>query len=750
MIVTRKWLEEFINLDGITTEEIINTLNRIGQEVEGYKKYEIPQNVVIGKVLECEKHPNADKLNVCKVDVGDEVLQIVCGASNVVNAEYVVVSKVGAVLPGNFKIKKAKLRGVESHGMICAAREIGLPDFHEGIMIMDNSLGELKIGEYAGKYLNDEIIELGVTANRGDCFSIYGIARELSAGFNRDLKTIDYKFKELQEGIGRVVNIEKSEIKHSSHLLKAIQGELKSNLKIDLRLAYCDVDFKDDKDKLIKYSTHATGVLLVLAQTGEISFESDKGIDKFVTKNGEYIVGVKNNIKCEDGNINYLINANYIDPEYVSEIVFLNGLKTDEYFYRASRGSEPDLKFGIEYFLNEANLPVYSGDIDLINEIPQRYINLDIEKIKNIIGFEINEKIVVEILKKLGFDVEVLTEENMKVKVPAFRSDIKNIQDIAEEILRVYGIDEIKSKPLIFEETNRINDIIEKHEFLNTIKQKAVAQGFYETLHFVFDDKERLQKYGFETVDEHLDLINPIVKELDTLRSTLLLQLFEDIARNKSNGYKRIYLFTSGSVYNRQREEKQKIAFVINGYSDYENPENHGKPESVKFKTIIDKLAQIIGEFELVENKNHPVAHPYQNAVIVKNKKEIGVVAKLHPKIAKDFDIDDTYFAEIDLNKLENNTKLAKDINKFPKVTRDLSLVVDKNMPYKEVFEIINSLNINELIDFYPIDIYDLGENNSLTIRFIIQGEKTLTDAEINDIMEKILKALQNKGIELR
>ena len=150
MIVTRKWLEEFINLENITTEEIINTLNRIGQEVEGYKKYEIPQNVVIGKVLECEKHPNADKLNVCKVDVGNEVLQIVCGASNVVNAEYVVVSKVGAVLPGNFKIKKAKLRGVESHGMICAAREIGLPDFHEGIIIMDDSLGSSKQANMQG------------------------------------------------------------------------------------------------------------------------------------------------------------------------------------------------------------------------------------------------------------------------------------------------------------------------------------------------------------------------------------------------------------------------------------------------------------------------------------------------------------------------------------------------------------------------------------------------------------------------
>jgi phenylalanyl-tRNA synthetase beta chain len=749
MIVTRRWLEEFIDLTDFSTQTVMDVLNKIGQEVEGYTKYEIPQNVVIGKVIECEKHPDADKLNVCRVDVGDEVLQIVCGAANVVDAEYVVVSKVGATLPGNFKIKKAKLRGVESYGMICAAREIGLPDFHDGIMVMDNSLGELKTGEYAGTYLNDEVIELGVTANRGDCFSVYGIARELSAGLNTDLKPLEYRFKELQEGIGRVVNVEKSEFKHSSHLLKAFKGKIKSNLKTDLRLAFCGIEAKKDYEKRVKYSMQATGVLLVLSNTGDVSFQSSRGIDVFATPKGEYTVGVKNTVEVDE-NDNYVLNANYINPDYVSEIVFLNSLKTDDYFFRASRGSEPDLNFGINYFINETGLPVYSGDIDLICENKCRYINLSLEEIKNIIGIEIKEQTIVEILKKLKFDVEILSEGNMKIKVPVFRCDIRNIQDVAEEILRIYGIDEIESKPLDFHETNRINSVIVFNDFLNKIKQKAVSQGFYETLHFVFDDRDRLNKYGFSVLDPHLEIINPIAKELDTLRSTLLLQLFEDVSRNKANGYKRIYLFGSGSVYNTKREEKQKIAFVINGYADYENPANHGKPEKVDFKTMVDKLGQIIGEFELVENDAHPVAHPYQNAKIIQNGMPVGVVAKLHPKIAKDFDIDDTYFAEIDLNMLNNELKFAKNINKFPKVTRDLSLVVDKQTPYKEIFKLIDTLQIKELIDFYPIDIYDLGENNSLTVRFVIQGEKTLTDDEINGIMEKILKALEDKGIGLR
>jgi phenylalanyl-tRNA synthetase beta chain len=209
MIVTRRWLEEFIDLNGISIQKIIDTLNLIGQEVEGYKKVEVPQNVVVGKVIECKKHPNADKLNLTKVDVGEEILQIVCGASNVDVDQFVPVAKIGAVLGDNFKIKKAKLRGVESFGMICSSTEIGLPKLNDGILVLDDSLGELKVGEYVGKYLNDEIIELGVTANRGDCFSIRGIARELSAGLDIPLKSIDFSFEELKEGIGRIVNIKR-------------------------------------------------------------------------------------------------------------------------------------------------------------------------------------------------------------------------------------------------------------------------------------------------------------------------------------------------------------------------------------------------------------------------------------------------------------------------------------------------------------------------------------------------------------
>jgi phenylalanyl-tRNA synthetase beta chain len=377
-------------------------------------------------------------------------------------------------------------------------------------------------------------------------------------------------------------------------------------------------------------------------------------------------------------------------------------------------------------------------------------LNVSFKEICKIIGENIEEKEIVEILKRLGFLVEILGEGIFRVKIPEFRPDIKNIQDVAEEVLRLYGIDNIRSIPLIFEEKDRTNEVIEKLNFINKFKLKAVANGFYETIHFIFDDKEKLKKYGFEVIEEKFDLANPIVNELSTLRSTLLLQLLDDVKRNRANGYKIIKLFTVGSVYNKKRVEVTKAAFVISGNCEFENIKNQGKPKKVEFKDLVDKLVQVIGEFELVQNDLHSLAHPYQNAKIIKEGIEIGIIAKLHPKIQKDHEIDETIFAEINLDKIKISKKEAKEINRFPKVNRDLSIVIDKNITYKEIFQLINDLNIKELVDFYPIDIYDMGENNSLTIRFVIQGQKTLTDNEINDIMQKILNALEERGFKLR
>ena len=769
MIVTRNWLEEFIPLNGISTQTILDTLNNIGQEVEGLKEIRVPKKVVVGFIEECEKHPNADKLNICQVNIGNETTQIVCGASNVAKGQFVPVATVGAVLGENFKIKKAKLRGVESFGMICSSTEIGLPKLNNGIMVLDDSIGELELGKEFCEYkiINDDVIELGITANRGDCFSIYGIARELSAGLNIEMKHLEFTDKEsdIQEGIGRVIHID-SNVKNSSYLIKAFKykEELKTPLKIDYRLALCEKEISNNLEKFTKYASIATGVIIngfsFSRENDEIiklNLKEIDGVDSLTDQNGEvlYQTGIRYNYKNEASNGIILLNANFIAPNIVSELVHSKNLKVDDTFFNASRGSEPALKYGIQYLINELaynKISLYISDFDISHENQKDNITFNIEEIYNIIGENIGNNIVVNILNKLGFETKISVDGSANVKVPLFRHDIENKNDIAEEVLRVYGIDKLISKPLSFNEKNRINKTIEKLKFEKALRINAVSRGFYETLHFVFDSKERLEKFNFEIINEKEDILNPIVNELNTLRTTLLLQLLEDVSLNQKNGYKKIALFQKGSVYDKNRTEYKKIAFIWSGNKEEENIINKAKPEKIDFWTFSKEISNIIGDFELVKYEDNKISHPYQNAKIIKDKIEIGTLSKVHPNVLKEFDIEnDTFVCEIDLEKLTSKEKKATPIVKLQKSQRDLSLTVEKNIDYKNIKDAIKELEIEDLKDFYPIDIFDLGEENSLTIRFILQNEqKTLTDEEINDIITQIVQKLGSLGINLR
>jgi phenylalanyl-tRNA synthetase beta chain len=757
MIVTRKWLEEFINLDGISTEEICDTLNSIGQEVEGLKKIRVPEKVVVGFVRECEKHPDADKLNVCQVEIGDnETVQIVCGAKNVAKGQYVAVSCVGAVLPGNFKIKKAKLRGVESFGMICSSTEIGLPKMEDGIMVLDNSIGDLQVGEEVSNYLNDDIIELGITPNRGDSFSIIGIARELSAKFNIPLKEIEeFEDDKNSEGLGRILSID-DDIKHSSHFLKAISwDDVKVVFKIRYRLALVEEEITDTIFDYATYTTVATGVIVTIYDnSSKLVLKTEDGIDIVKSEKIIYETGIKVLQLPTSKSGTFIIDANFIDPEYVSTIVYEKRLKTDKIFFRSSRGSNPNLILAINYILREFSkleVKVYNGNYDLTKDVPVKMINVNLADIHSIIGEEIDENKVIGILNKLQIHTQIdNSDKTLRIQIPPFRHDIKNRYDIAEEVLRMYGIDTLKPKPLLFAEKVRINETIKKIELINSFKERAVANGFFEVLHFVFDSSERMKKYAFPLMEEKLNILNPIVSELDTLRATLILQMLESVKNNKNNGYRKVALFSVGAVYNHLREESQKIGFVWSGLVERENVANP-KPKKVDFSFFIDRLTNIFGEFELVESNNCLLTHPYQTAKLFLDGVEVGYIGKLHPKVAKDFDLDDTFIAEIDLELLQPKKQFANDIIKIQKSTRDLSLVVDKSKSYGELKKAIEELEIIEIVEFYPIDIFDLGDKNSLTIRIILQNpEKSLTDEEINGIIAKVIEKLNSVGVELR
>jgi phenylalanyl-tRNA synthetase beta chain len=768
MIITKRWLEEFINISKINTEDICKTLNSIGLEIDSVEKNSIPEKVIVAKVLSKEKHPDADKLNVCQVDLGSEITQIVCGASNVEAGQIVAVATIGAVLGENFKIKAAKLRGVESNGMICSSTELGLPKLNDGIMVLDESIGELILGKELKDYplLNDDIIEIGLTPNRGDCLSILGVARELGAFYEIGLCELDKSINYNESSIGQMFKIHCDNKINSSLIFKAIDV---SNFNLDLikklRLSIIK-KYQENRDlkNLLNYTTHSCGVLLNAYPKSKSSIlnikKDEDGFDTIYFESEALSKPCVLQNDFDETEAEYLIEASYVNPELISKLVFNKKIKTSEIFYKSSRGSEPNINFGLDYFSNlisKLGGTLSKGSVDYIDDIEKLFIDANIKKINSIIGQDIEKNEIEKILISLGFEVKERMEDTLSIKVPYYRHDIKNVADITEEVIRIIGIDNIKSKPLCIDEVNRVNKTSQDLQKRNKLRNKAVENGFFETLTYVFTSKENLIKYGFKTVKEELDIVNPIVKELNTYRTNLLLNLVEACSNNFKTGARKASFFEIGTIFDENRKESKKIGFVYSGASEQEDVSNAGKPKNMDFFTFAKKVLNVIGEFELetIINIDNKFIHPYQSANVIIDGKIVGFISKLHPSVASDYDLSDTFFAQIDFEAVKNDLIKANSYSKFQVSRKDLSIITSKNLEFKEIKKAINSLNNPLIKQFNLIDIYSdekLGEFDSLTIRFTLQSdEKTLEDEDINLVINSILDVLKDKlNITLR
>ncbi len=768
MIVTRNWLQEFIDISKISTKDICVALNSIGLEVDSSTKVFIPNGVVVGKVLEKEKHPDADKLNVCQVDIGKKTVQIVCGAKNVQAGQFVPVAVVGTNLGNGFIIKEAVLRGVDSHGMICSSTEIGLASLNDGILELDDSIGKLVLGKELNEYaaLDFEIIEIELTANRGDCLSINGVARELSTYFNLKFYKRESKANSNGIGIGRVLDIECANNIEANLLFKAVEIEnFKLPLLQQLRAGIVGVYKNTEIETAIAYATHATGVLLnvytkAIATSNKknlISLHIQKDENGFDIVVGEVIlstIGIEaGHIAKEDEKV--ILEASYLAPESLAQKVFDTKQKTGDVYYKASRGSEPNLNIGIEYLthlLSDFGAAIYNGNEQFIDDIKEDKLTVRISKMNSIIGQDIPKEKVVTILTSLGFKIRNSGEDTLNITIPCFRHDIKNIADITEEIVRMVGIDNIKAKPLAIDEVNRINKTSQKLVLNNQIRAKAISNKFYETITYVFAQRQALEKYGFETVEEKLDILNPITNELNTFRTTLALNLVNAVSLNVKQGFKSIAFFENGVIFNEKREESKSLGFIFSGEKEIELVSNNGKPQNIDFFEFSQKVSNCIGEFDLepMSEITNDFIHPYQNANIIIDGEVIGAIYKLHPSVAGDFDIsNDTFIAQIDFDKLNNELIQAINISKFQSSKRDLSIIAPKQMEYKDIKNTINSLNIQEIKQFNLVDIYSdekLADDESLTIKFVLQSEdKTLEEDDIVKIMDKILEELKTK-----
>ncbi len=772
MIVTRSWLQEWIDLTGISTEDIAKTFNAIGLEVDRVHEYRIPKKIVFGKVLECEKHPDADKLNVCKVDIGSATRQIVCGAANVRAGLSVAVATIGAVMPNGMAIKPVKLRGVDSEGMICSSSELGLPDTGNGIMELDSSIGNFELGEELGQspLFNDDLIEIELTANRGDCLSIRGVARDLSAAFDRPVKEYTVTDNDEKRGIGRILSLVHEKDLDVNLRYKALDlKELTLPFVVKLRLAQIEEKRSSDVESMMLYVTHSTGVILRAYKHDFFTHDGEK-LGKVILGEDEHgfacieneqkevasIVGIiqKEASKMTEGKGTVVLEASYIPPDIISKKMAESKIEAGPMFYKTSRGSEPELEGGLSYCIDlieaYSNSTTFSGAVELSKSFKEKIVTVTKQEIDEIIGANIDKSVIANILKNLGFDTSKSSTDSFVITVPQFRHDILNKQDIVEEIVRMVGIDNIPSKPFLLKEANRLEDNYFAYKKRSHYRKRAAQSGFFESVHFVFDEKKVLESFGFKTTKDELELLNPIVQTLDTLRPTLLTGLLKAASQNVKNGYASVKLFEIGSVFSPTREESLKAAFLFSGHRENESLSNAGKPAKIDFAYFVQKIADVVGDVVLREHTTeHKLSHIYQSAAVVQNGEVIGELFRVHPEVEKAYDLDVTFMCELDFDKLSYELRTAQKRSKYQASFRDLSLIMPKDMSYEKVKDVINAHATDELIRFYPVDKYsdeNLGENMSLSIRFVLQSdEKTLEEEDITKAIDTILEALQKE-----
>ncbi|GHR61958.1 phenylalanine--tRNA ligase beta subunit [Helicobacter pylori] len=738
--------------------KLCEDLSRLGLEVESSIPCVAPKNVVVGKVLEKAPHKNAEKLSVCQVGVGKEVLQIVCGAKNVAPNQFVPVALNGALI-GSTTIAKTELRGVESYGMICSSNELGFPKINDGILELDESVGELVLGKGLNEYapFNTHVLEISLTPNRGDCLSVLGIAREISAFYHTPLKPIKaLNFTPKSDLITLCAdeNIE-------SHLAYYLicNHSLKTPLNVKLSLAHNNALSENDLNNFIEFSTHFSGVVMnaySLNKTPmDLSVKNDENNleSVYINHQKRSTIAIKHQDQ-KDLNEYLLLEASYIDP--ISLSLKLHALKDktlqkdNALIYRSARGSNPNLLDGLNFLSAHLKAAILESK-QTEHSLKDYALTFQLEDITEILGLAVEKEKIQGILKSLGFKVSAKVPNSkpqiLEVVVPNFRHDIKTIQDIAEEILRFVGIDNLVSKPLNCVSSKNSNPHCDTHRFFENLKHKALACGFKEVIHYVFYSKEKQQKLGFEVLEDSLELQNPITTELNTLRTSLVCGLLDASLRNKNLGFKSIALYEKGSVYNAKREEVQKLGFLVSGLQKKESyPDAKGK--AWDFYSFAECVSKVIGDFSLEKlTTQAPINHPYQSAKIIQNHEIIGVIAKIHPKVIQELDLFESYYAEIDAFKLKRPAMLLKPFSIYPSSVRDLTLIIDENTAFSKIKKALKDAQIPNLSEILPLDIFKESNNSiALSVRCVIYSlEKTLNDEEVNSAVQKALEILEKE-----
>ena len=806
MKISYNWLKQFIKIDW-QSEETAALLTDLGLEVEVVEKYQSVkgglEGIVVGHVLTCVPHPDADRLKITTVDLGDGIpVQIVCGASNVAAGQKVPVATIGTVLYDkegeSFTIKKGKIRGQESHGMICAEDEIGLGTSHDGIMVLDQSLQPGTPAATVFKIENDEVFEIGLTPNRADAMSHLGTARDLRAGMLQSGANVELitpsvsKFRVDKRTLKIDIDVKDSKLvpRYCGVTISGISIK-PSPAWLQNRLKAIGLNPKNNIVDVTNYVLHELGQPLhafdAAKISGKVIVKTVPSGTKFTTlddverslheedimicdeKGPLCIAGVfggKESGVSERTNAIFLESA-YFNPVSVRKTAKRHQLNTDASF-RFERGIDPSIT---QYALKRAALliqEVAGGEItsDVIDVYPKKVedfsVFLNFNKVAKIIGQEISKDIIKKILVSLDIKVNSVSDSGLGLTIPAYRVDVQREIDVIEEILRVYGYNNIKF-------SNKVNATVansprtEDYKIQNVVATQLNSLGFHEMMANSLTTANYIQLSEMLKEEHNVTMLNPLSSDLATMRQSLLFSGLEAISYNINRKNTDLKLFEFGKTYHNYPsgyEEKKHLTLFLTGNRNQETWTIGQKPtDFFLFKGYVNAVLERLG---IQKTQNQPLATDvYSEVIAISLGKdtivEIGVVKK---SILKHFGIkQEVFYADFNwaaILKLISNKIKFTEIPKYPEVRRDLALLLDQAVTYESIYTIAKQTEKSLLKNVDLFDVYE-GQNlpegkKSYALSFSIQdSSKTLTDEQIDKIMSKLQKNFETElGAVLR
>ncbi|MDR1499161.1 MAG: phenylalanine--tRNA ligase subunit beta [Rickettsiales bacterium] len=770
MKFTLSWLREYLETSA-TVVEIIDTLNKIGLEVENVEdRSENLKCFYCVVVEECTNHPNSDHLHVCKVRTknSQELLTIVCGAPNVRSNLKAILAPAGSTLPGGLKIEKTKIRGVESNGMLCSERELGLGEDHRGIIEIDT---DIPLGTNVAKIfgLDEQVIEISITPNRGDCLGIYGIARDLAcAGLGKLRPHGDFLAKQPAEDFKS--NIKLNVIDNNCPVftfrqirnLKNCESPewLKNRLKligINPKSALVDISnyvMMSFNKPLHCYDANRieNGVLNVTAANGGENFIDLFG-NKYVLPQGATVICDDNKILCLGGIVgakegcssfettDVLVESAVFDPINTSKTGRLLNIQTDSR-YRFERGSDYNT---VDFALNYACqliLEICGGEISAAVKYEQngykkyatREIELNISYTEKVLGLKIDRKDIISILKRFDYTIEE-NDDVLKLGIPLYKNNILVREDIIDDIIRIYGYDKLKNRDFvdvnIFEKEGNLFD--KKFEDkLYQIRQKLISNGFVELITYSFLNEK--DDSNFCEINGELNLINPIISDLSHMRQSMLTNILNIIKKNNNRGFENLSFFEIGKVYKECKIDSEDNVLAGVRYGKNSERNIYDKPRDFDIFDIKKDLFDVLTIFKINGEKmtmikNAPKHyHPNRSATVCMGKIPIGYFGELHPGIFKYFELKNKpVIFEFFVDKLPKKMILEEQLrngfksNDFQAIDRDFAFIVDKKLDVGNVIRDVYDVSKEHISKVTLFDIYEMSDKKSIAFNIKIQ-----------------------------